>query len=345
MLKYFHLRKFHESDSLIDELLEKNPNRKIVAILLDGFGKAIQETYSDDCPFILSHRYETISSVFPPTTVAATTSFLTGLYPNETGWVGWTEKFDMYPWPIVMFYDCYDDEYHMPVSVSARDLCPFKNIFSLMHEKGVKADMIQSFTHKEDTIGQFFNRVDRMIPHNDFLYAYHVSPDSQLHDFGVGDERITPLIQDFDFEIRKLVERNPDVIFFVFADHGHRNARYFNIAEHQDFYDCLRMKTYSIEARASTFLVEEEKKKIFEELATKYYGEHFDIYTKKQVLEMNLFGYGVDSPRFMEVLGDYLLVSKDESAFTTPMGHVLASTHAGSSREEREINVSVFNAF
>ena len=344
ILGYFGVEKLHESDDIVDKALSNQQGKKVVCILLDGFGRAIQEAYHEDCPFILSHVLEPISSVFPPTTAAATTSFLDGLYPNETGWIGWTEKFDMYSWPIVMFFDCYDDESQFPVSVSSRELCPYKTIISMMREIGIRSDLIQSFANKNDDIPQFFTRVEKLMEKNDFVYAYHCSPDSELHEFGVGDRNIRLLIRQFDHEIERLVKKYPDTIFLVFADHGHKNAFYFDISEHDDFYNCLKMPTYSIEARTASFDVFETKTEEFGYLANKYYGEHFDVYTKKQVIENHLFGYGKDCSRFLEVLGDYLLVSKDGAAFTRPGGHMLASTHAGSTIEEREINLSIFNA-
>ena len=46
--------------------------------------------------FIREHYLCTINSTFPPTTSAATTAFLTGKYPIETGWMSWTQYFEEY---------------------------------------------------------------------------------------------------------------------------------------------------------------------------------------------------------------------------------------------------------
>ena len=39
------------------------------------------------------HRFMVINSVFPTTTVAATTAITTGRYPIETGYMGWCQYF------------------------------------------------------------------------------------------------------------------------------------------------------------------------------------------------------------------------------------------------------------
>ena len=46
----------------------------------------------DQDSFLIKNRIKPITTVFPATTVAATTSMMTGLNPVETGMLGW----DMY---------------------------------------------------------------------------------------------------------------------------------------------------------------------------------------------------------------------------------------------------------
>jgi predicted AlkP superfamily pyrophosphatase or phosphodiesterase len=343
LLKYFSVPTFHETDSVVDSILMKNPRRKVCVILLDGFGKYIQERYSSFCPFIHSHVLGEITSVFPPTTVAATTSLLTGRYPNENGWVGWTQKFDIYPCPLVMFHNCLDDGSQLKVETTADELCPKEDIFSLIRKQGYRADEIQSFKYPEDDIPSYFHRASKLVAANDFSYVYHTSPDGEMHEFGVDGKEIAPLIASLDKAVMNLVNENPDTLFLLLADHGHRNAKYFEIEEHEDFFSLLEEKYYAIEARAASFFVKEGKKEEFLSLAKKYYGEHFYIFTGEEVLSKDIFGHGENSPRLFETIGDFLLVSKDESAFFNPCGHKLLSTHAGTSLEERMINLSFFN--
>lgn len=88
LLRHYGLETFHPSLRELDAILDESKNKKICLILLDGFGKHIQELHSSSCRYILSHNKRTITSVFPPTTTSATTSLLTGKYPIETGWLG-----------------------------------------------------------------------------------------------------------------------------------------------------------------------------------------------------------------------------------------------------------------
>ena len=83
ILKHFNAETFHDSYKPLDEILERNKGRKIVLFLFDGFGKQIQEATKDCCPFIYSHGLLDLNTVYPPTTVAATTAVLSGKYPVE----------------------------------------------------------------------------------------------------------------------------------------------------------------------------------------------------------------------------------------------------------------------
>lgn len=73
---------------LLDSYLEKD-YENIVVILLDGMGKSIIDRNLKKDGFFQTHLAGTYSSVFPPTTVAATTSVMSRLNPCEHGWLGW----------------------------------------------------------------------------------------------------------------------------------------------------------------------------------------------------------------------------------------------------------------
>ena len=151
------------------------------------------------------------------------------------------------------------------------------------------------------------------------------------------------MIENIDARLKDLVNNNKDVSFIFLADHGHKDAKYFHIKEHQDFFNTLRIDQFSIEPRACAFFVKEGLEERFKELATKYYGEHFYILSKEEVIKNNVFGLGKENERFRYCIGDFLLVSKDEWAFNQGEEEGLKSHHAGSSKEEIEISLAWFN--
>lgn len=79
----------HETLGLLDRKFAEREYENVVVILLDGMGKCIVDGNLEPDGFFASHLAGTYSAVFPPTTVAATTSICSGLYPVEHCWLGW----------------------------------------------------------------------------------------------------------------------------------------------------------------------------------------------------------------------------------------------------------------
>lgn len=339
ILNYFNITTYNPSLKQLDEILAKNKNRKIALILLDGFGKYIQEEYKQYCPFILKHKKEEITSIFPPTTVAATTALMSGKYPCQTGWFGWTEKINDYPLPVLMFYSQMSDG--VKIKEDTYDLFPYKSIVDSINEKGYKAEMLHSFRF-EDDIASYFKRAEQIILNNDFSYIYHVQPDEYLHMYGVGSTKLNDVIKQLDDSIEKLVNDNKDVLFITIADHGHKNIKYCYVEQYSDFYDCLDCKIFSVEPRAASFNVKKDKLDEFYSLAKKYYEDKFYILSKEEVIKEHVFGYG-EKDLINKVIGDYLFISKGEYGFNYKGGHELSSQHAGSTLEERILNLALYN--
>ena len=66
---------------LLDRHLEGKDYENIVVILLDGMGKNIMDANLSGRGFFQTHLAGTLSSTFPPPTVAATTSIQSGMEP------------------------------------------------------------------------------------------------------------------------------------------------------------------------------------------------------------------------------------------------------------------------
>ena len=92
MLSHFGAETSSPTLPMADRYLSKD-YKNVVVLLLDAMGISILEKHLSPDGFFRSHLAGSYSSVFPPTTVAATTSVLSGKYPSETSWLGWDEYF------------------------------------------------------------------------------------------------------------------------------------------------------------------------------------------------------------------------------------------------------------
>ena len=93
ILKHFTGECFHTPHPKLMEILAENKRDKVVIMLFDGMGKSIQDKYLKETDFLVRKKSFEINSVFPPTTVAATTALTSGKFPIESGWLGWRQFF------------------------------------------------------------------------------------------------------------------------------------------------------------------------------------------------------------------------------------------------------------
>lgn len=89
ILKYFGAEATENGTLAAADALLSKTYKNVVVLLLDGMGVNILEENLDKEGFFRKNLKSVYSSVFPPTTVAATTSIDSGLFPSQHGWLGW----------------------------------------------------------------------------------------------------------------------------------------------------------------------------------------------------------------------------------------------------------------
>ncbi len=348
ILGFFEVQKFHDSLKAADEILKKTNKKKVALILLDGMGQIIFDKYKDDIPYLYSHIVTTFKSVYPPTTVAATTALTTGRYPIETSYLGWTQYFKSRNAYIHVFPSMdalVPDKVHTP-PVTLKELQVDK-IWDLINQtQKFNATSISSYMKKlengEDDFDFFFDSASTLVKSHDFVYIYSSNPDHLLHDYGTEDEAIRQILIYLDKKVKELVENNPDTLFFLTADHGFKDIEEISIFEHPDFVATLSEPVCSIEGRFATFSVKNKEK--FLELANKYYGKDFIIKSKKELLAEHTFGYGEVHENSLNVIKDYTLIATGKYSFymgENPIG--FKGAHAGITEGETNIYLLAFN--
>jgi len=101
LLAHYGVTPFHPSIPAVDELLKNH--QKVAVFLFDGAGEWVLKRWPHQDKYMREHGLLTIHSVNPATTVACTTALLTGRYPIETGWLGWSLQFDSLGFPVDVF--------------------------------------------------------------------------------------------------------------------------------------------------------------------------------------------------------------------------------------------------
>ena len=300
--------------------------------------------------FLIKNRIKSITTVFPATTVAATTSMMTGLNPVETGMLGWDMYYKDIDKTITVFTSSEkgDFEYRpLQEAIDYKDKHMItKSIMDELNEKSIyKAYTLFPFGEKAyKDLDDMYRIIENKCNENGmkYIYAYDTDPDSTMHEIGCDKAEIKLIIQDINRRVEKLSSKLNDTIMFVVADHGHYNVENLFIKDYPDIEECLAKNT-SLESRAINFFIKPGKKEVFVELFNKYFSYDFDLYQMEDVIKSKLFGDGAKNEIFRDALGDYLAIGKTDKTLLYGGNEVLKSQHAGYTDDEIFIPLIVIN--
>lgn len=350
VLKYYKAPIRHNSLDVVDIVLNSRKPRNIVIMLFDGMGISILERHLSADSFIRSHLVKTITSTFPPTTVAATTAINTGLTPLETGWLGWITYFKEVDSNVVTFFNTIQNT-KIPASDGnlAKETLPYRTLSMQIKDidPNIRCSAIAPFViNSHDTIyisSSVSESCDKILEltkeGNNFIYSYWDNPDDLMHEFGVDDtERITPVVKEIDANLKRLSQSlGDDTVVFVTADHSQINSKWLYLSDYPDLKNLL-VRDHGIEFRAASLWIKEGKKEEFRVLFERYLGSHFVLMDHDTFLSSGLLGNGVPHPRTDGFVGDFIAISKDEYCINDQrFGKELVGIHAGLTKQEMEV--------
>ena len=346
LLKHYGAPTHYDGQQDLDIVLAKK-YKHIAVFLIDAMGYKIIDQHLKPNSFFHVHNLKTMTTVCPSTTSAATTAFLSGLSPLQTGWFGWQQYFDNYQRHVILFknQDYYTSEF-LNINVLKDDL-PYENIFAQIKKASPEVQMYTSIFENRKRKFLHINELVRLVKRNfrkkevNFTYAYYTELDSLMHEVGPGHRQSRRLISRIERRIASLKRKmKDDCLVIVIADHGQTKVEDYNVFDHKELLATISGKP-GIEGRFATFNV------INVEGFIKYYkdnlSEFFDLYTKQEVLDNHFFGPESET-KHERFFGNYFLLAKDkyiisyhEEPINMHIGH-----HAGMSEEEMLIPLIVF---
>ncbi len=354
ILKNFGVETFHPSLESIDKVFNNKRYDKVVVLLFDGMGSSIQNFHLTKNDYLVRHHFDEISSVFPPTTVAATNAFLSGRYPIETGWIGWSQYFPQIDRSVDMFSnnDSFTKE-RLNGPHLAKTYYQYDSIIDLINRQG-RAKALKVFPYgvedgEAENISDFFSRLKTEMQKNrsHFIYGYWTEPDTTIHIDGPKTYKIHRIVKSINKRIAKLAKECRDNLIIVIADHSLVEIEVHPVNEHLDFYGCIE-DNYTLESRCASFRIKPGKENNFLYLFDRYYSDNFKLIPKDLALSQEIFGEGKPHPLIKDILGDYIVVALNEHTFSYPQelyeySIVFKASHAGGTNEESLIYISVIN--
>lgn len=141
-----------------------------------------------------------------------------------------------------------------------------------------------------------------------YIYAYDDEPDNTMHDLGPDSNEVKELIKARNYKVEKLCNELDDTIVIVVADHGHIKVDNIYLKDYPKIINMLE-RTISLEQRAISFKIKDNMHQEFEKKFNEYFGKYFNLYTKKEIIESNLFGLGEENILFRSAIGDYIAIA------------------------------------
>ena len=344
ILKHYGAETAGDTLPELDRYLERG-QKNVVVLLVDGMGTSIMYKTLEWRSTLQEHMVTKCDSVFPSTTVAATTSVITGLQPCGHAWLGWDNYYKDIDKNVAVFASTVQNtnepaaEYNVPWTYT-----PYKSVVDRLNDIGVAAYVSSPFIEPNpDTLQKVLNRVDKLCrePGRKYIYAYWPQPDSVLHEYGCDSEQAKKVTRDIERKIQKFADKMEDTLLIVTADHGLIDTEISRLDDHEEIMDCLE-RLPTLEPRAANFFVKKGRKRDFVREFKKVYGEHFMLLTKKEVLERHLFGTIAEHEKFRDMLGDYLAVATDEMSLNFTKGETWKAMHGGISANEVKVPVIIY---
>ncbi len=338
---YFDLDSAYEADADFSAYIKEKAPDKIFLVLIDGMGSKLFERKDDLMGFYSLYYYGETMTVFPPTTVAATTSIRNGKSPDQNGWLGWTSYIKEVDDVITIFLDesYYSDKKYPKGYI--KDLIPVSDTTTELLAKGIKAFDIHPKHIEEggyDGLEEFGQRiVDASFSDARYVYAYYDGYDSLMHKKGVDAKESDALFDNIENVLADACSRlAPDTLVIITADHGLVDIHNtINIAK-TDLYKYL-VRPCALEGRAAVFYIKEGMHNDFARDFKREYSDDFILLSKDEVKKSGLFGLKEAHERFDDFIGDFIAIAKGNSDIICKEdddGFRLKAAHAGCTDDE-----------
>jgi len=348
ILNHYNVKTSYQSIPLLRDVLDFK-FKHVVYMLLDGMGTNIIDEHLDKDDFLRKNIKQVITSIYPPTTVAATNTVLSGLPPLCTGYLGWVQYFKKEDVNCTIFLnnDFYDKNKVLDKNLREHYLS-YDTIYDQIKKASphvITHELFPSF--RENGFDSFNLQLEKLkeitnLKQHTFSYVYWTDPDMTEHDYGIHSIETKNMLKSLNDQVENFTKQmNSETLLIVIADHGLIDVKGINLFEDEKLLGYLTRKP-SIEPRTTNFFVKPAYKNHFKNEFDKKYGKYFKLLTRVEFLESNLLGYGKRHPLLLDFLGDYIAVAIDHYMFNMNGESSFKAHHAGLTKDEMEVPLIIY---
>ena len=325
-----------------DAFLAKE-HRNVVLILLDGLGYDILCGHLSADSFLRRNLHTTISSVFPPTTTAAATALETGLFPSQSGWLGWSVYWPELRTNVNLYPNTTPDGHAAAKEHLGRTYLATPSLTDRIGCAGTAS--AETLIGTLDTVSDVLERIAAHCrqPGQHYVYGYFNQPDGLLHKYGCHAACVSAFLREFDRQLESSFKRWSDTLLLISADHGFIDADSLCLEDYPDLMDTLEIPP-SIEPRALNFFIKPGCHREFLKLFQTAVGDAYTVYAREEICASGMFGPPPEHCRFRSMLGDYLAVARTERTLFPNRGYLNAMIAAHGGMTPSELTVPLIIA-
>jgi hypothetical protein len=306
-------------------------SRNLVLLVIDGLGydTLVQAGTNGALPRSLRGS---ISSVFPPTTATAVTTFLTGSAPQQHALPGWHVYFKELGsvLAVLPFRARHGGPPLGETGVDAGALFGHVPLFDriaahsyiVAPERIIDSDYNRAHTGAAErrgyeTLHQLFAttaRVVRASRERTYVYAYWPELDRLAHEHGIGSREAGAHLLELDAAFDQFLQqiRGSDTTVIVTADHGFVDTdpeRVIELDAHPRLAETLLLPLCG-ERRLAYCYVQPERRGRFEHYVQTVLAPDVELFASAELIARGCFGLGPPHPRLRERVGDYTLAMR-----------------------------------
>ena len=341
-------------------------HRNLLLLVIDGLGyRYLDEAGSGT--WLQEQEPRRLTSVFPSTTAAAITSFLTGDAPQQHALTGWHMYFrelgavlavlpgepryggvglrqaGIEPASLFQHRTLFD---RIPVEsfvVAPRFLAD--SDFNLAHRGPAQILDFETFADSLSGIG----RLVRSGRGRHCIYAYWSKLDHLCHVHGVGSQNVRDHLWELDGMLADFVDRlrGTDTLVLITADHGMLDideAAILDLDAHPSLSDTLMLPLCG-ERRAAYAYPWPDRAREFVTRMGDAFGDRVEVHESRELVERGVFGLGPPHPRLLERIGVYTLLPRANFVVTDRLlgegAFDQIGVHGGASEEEMYVPLVV----
>lgn len=346
--QYFGLQPSYKTLKKADNVLCQKEYKNVLIILFDAMGSSVIDKNTKKDSFLNNHKVCDFKSCFPPTTACCTTSYRSGKNGSETGWLGWSSYFKAENITVENFTNKYN-ETKEPVGgdLRAAKYLPYEPMGKRIEKANTNVKYYDYSPNGKKTDFKKLMPIMKEVvsicnePGKKYLYVYFSEPDSTMHQDGTKNAKVKRHLRKIANALKYFEKHTKDTLAFVSADHGMMDVEQIDFYKEKDLMDMFYAFP-SCDARTAFFFVKDEFKDVFPKEFNKRYGKYYKLYTKQEVLENQIFGTGIQSPKLLDLVGDYVAITDSKYYFSFSTKHDLfKGHHAGIGKDEMTIPLIV----